>query len=655
MISIEQTLESLNIYPDRLDNEGFLMFMRSLIYPGVKPSRHMDEYKELSEQVFDIDTHIEVKKDIIQIGDGFCRSMSVQQYPKVASLPIMSFLVGDPKGSQNQISCPFMLTTHIYFPDNHKARQSIGKKAKSTRMQNLGKLGRMVPRIGIKDENFTILTESLETGNRAVMAWTNLLLFSDQEETLIKQSSQAKNFYEVHGYKLTLDTFMQGPCFQQQLPTCISPSSVKYSRRFNTMTQEHASHLLPIIADWKGNGMGGNNIFYTRRGQVVIFDPFDTDTNMNGAIFGESGSGKSVLLNDIAMGVYTRGGIVRIIDSGRSYIRTTSVVGGEFIEFSDDSNIILNPFTDVLNITVELPSLLVILEQMCAPKRGLSDYQMSQLEKLTLEAWEMYQNKLNITTLSELIVQKGITSKDEEIRKLGEQFYSFTRHGNYGRYFDGDANLTMSGDWSVLELDDLSDQKELRTIVLLLLISKLNKDFYYGDRKIPKILLVDEYWKFALDDDLGSKRIQNFMIGAFRLFRKYNAASFIGTQAVTDLSVDGNSPILQNAANIVIMKQKAESVDALKKQGILSLTDYTFDLMKTVRRKGTEYSDIFIYTSGRGFGIVRFVIDRFTQLLYSTDAREVSEMDDIMSDGTDVTSAINIKISRETEVNKKVA
>jgi conjugal transfer ATP-binding protein TraC len=654
--SFEQTFETLNLFPQRIDNEGFLMLMRGLIYPGEKPNQHMDKYKELNEQIFNYETHVEIQKNKVIVGEHHVRSMSVQQYPSRTVLPMMSFLIGDPKGSQNQISCPFILTTHLFFPDIHKKKQQIDNKARTTKIQNLGKIGRLVPKIGIKDENFSALTQSLETGNKPVMAWTNLLLFTKDDESLTRQTSQAKNFYEVHGFKISEDTYIHGPAFNQQLPTCITPSSVKLTNRFCTMTAKEACHLVPIVADWKGNGVGSNNLFYSRRGQVVIFDPFDTDTNMNGSIFGESGSGKSVLLNDIAMGVYTRGGIVRIIDSGRSYKKVTEVVGGEFIEFTQNNNLKINPFTDVQDIQHELPSLLVILEQMAAPKEGLNDYQMKQLEKYTLEAFNTHRNKLDITTLHEYIISKGIKQNDEDVRRMGEQFYSYARHGNYGVYFDGPANLSMSGDWSVLELDDLTGQKELRTVVLLLLIAKLNRDFYDGDKSVPKILIVDEYWKFGLDDDLGSQRIQNFMIGAFRLFRKYNAASFLGTQSPLDLAVDGNSPILQNSANIIIMKQKPESVEALKKNGILALTDYTFDLMKTVKRRGTQYSDLFIYTSGRGFGIARFVIDRFTQLVYSTDANEVAELCEYQEvDGLNVVEAIKKKMEKENMGNERLA
>lgn len=648
-IAFEQSLQNLYFYPSRLDNKTWLMLMRGMLYPGVKPWSDMDEYKELSDQIFDNDTTLEVERDYVKLGDSYVRSMSVQQFPEETSLPIMTFLIGDPKGSQNQISCPFILTTHIYLPDVHSEKTSITKKARNIRIQNLGKFGRLVPKIGIKDENFTVLSQSLERGNRPVQVWTNLLVFGRTEEEMVKQSAQAKNFYEVYRYKLTNDTFLQGSCLQSQFPMSIVPEAVKYSKRFCTMTVEHAVHLVPIVADWKGNGTGANNIFYTRRGQVVIFDPFDTDTNMNTACFGESGAGKSVLTNDIAVGLYSRGGIVRIIDSGYSYKKTTSIVKGEFTEFNEGNNIIINPFTDIKNIMAELPALLVILEQMAAPKHGLTDYQMRALERITLEAWSKYENRLNITSLSEMIINEGNAKSDEEIRKLGEQFYPYTRHGTVGRFFDGDANFTMSGDWSVLELDDLQDQKELRTIVLLLMITKLNKQFYQGDRSVKKLLVIDEYWKFGLENDAGSKRVQDFLIGAFRLFRKYNASVMIATQAVTDLP--DNSPMLQNAANVIIMKQKEESIEALRNQKVLALSDYTFDMLKTVRRQGSAYSDLFIYT-GRGYGIARFKIDRFTQLMYTTDPQEVASINRLCEKGMTIPEAIKEQMRIEESNNQ---
>jgi|TARA_R110002060_G_scaffold9059_2_gene13538 conjugal transfer ATP-binding protein TraC len=656
-ISLEQAFDSIGLYPQRQNHHDYLQITRSILNPGKHPSTDYDEYTELNDQIFTYEDDIKVDRDVVAVNEHFVKSLSVQRYPKQTALPIMGLLLGDPKGSQNQIACPFLLTTTLYFPNSHGKRQSIEKQAKSMKFQNMGGVSKYQPMIGIKDENYSMLTEAIQKGEKPVMCWTNLLVFGETKDESVRMSSKAKNYYEVQGFKLSEDRYFHGPAFQQQLPFCMTKEAVKFSKRFNTMTVEHAVHILPVAGDWKGNGIGANNMFYSRRGQVILYDPYDSETNMNGCIFGESGSGKSVLAQDICLGVWQRNGIVRIIDSGRSYKKITDIVKGEFIEFTPERKIVLNPFTDIKDIIAEIPPLLSILEQMAAPKDGLNDYQMRMLEKHTIEAFEIYGNELTITELSEHLIaigssdieageinKLGNTNGDLEIKKIGEQMFPYTRHGSFGKYFDGPANLSMSGDWSVLELDDLQDLTELRTIALMLLITKLNKDFYHGDRKRIKILLVDEFWKFLLEKDSGSERIQKYLIGAFRLFRKFNAASFIASQAPTDIT---EPAILQNAANIIILKQKKETVDKLETDKIMSLNAYTFDMMRQLTTKKGKYSELFITTSGRGQGFARFAIDRFSQLIYSTDPFEVSNVNERMAEGNTLVQAVNSIIEEE--------
>ena len=658
-IALEQSLESIGLYPARQDQKNFLIINRSILNPGQHPITDYDDNRELNEQIFTNEDSITVHKDHIQINDNYVKSLSVQRYPEFTALPAMIDLLGDPKGSQNQIPCPFVLTTTLYFPNVFNKRKAIQSQAKSIRFQNMGKIAQYSPKIGLKDENFNEINKDLEKGEKPVMVWTNLLIFGNDKEHTTKMASKAKNYFDVNSFRLTEDKFFHGPAFQQQLPLCITPEAVQFSKRFLTMTLPKAVHLLNVGADWKGNGIGANNMFYSRRGQVMLFDPFDSETNMNGCIFGEAGAGKSVFAQDLALGVWERGGIVRIIDSGRSYKKLTEIVGGEFIEFTPERDICLNPFTDIQDIMAEIPPLLSILEQMAAPKDGLDDYQMRMLEKYTIEAFNEFGNELTITELSEHLIHVGTSADllgeekkfgpergDEEIRRMGEQFSSYTRHGPFGKYFDGPANLSMSGDWSVLELDDLQDYKELRTIALMLLITKLNKDFY-GDRKRRKLLLVDEFWKFLLEKDLGSERIQKYLIGAFRLFRKYFASSFIASQAVTDIT---EPAILQNAANLVIMKQKKETIDHLEREGTLALTPYVFELLKAMTTKKGSYSELFITTSGRGYGFCRFTIDRFSQLIYSTDPVEVTKVNTLMESGKSLVQSINEIIAEEESI-----
>ena len=55
---------------------------------------------------------------------------------------------------------------------------------------------------------------------------------------------------------------------------------------------------------------------------------------------------------------------------------------------------------------------------------------------------------------------------------------------------------------------------------------------------------------------------------------------------------------------------------------MLSISDYDYKMLETLDRKGSEYSEYFIYTTNRGSGFLRFKLDRFSQLLYTSNAVE---------------------------------
>ncbi len=72
------------------------------------------------------------------------------------------------------------------------------------------------------------------------------------------------------------------------------------------------------------------------------------------AIAGTSGSGKSLLLNEIAAAYLGTGAKVWIIDVGRSYEKACRNFGGSFIEFTEHAPLSLNPFTVVQDIDEDM-------------------------------------------------------------------------------------------------------------------------------------------------------------------------------------------------------------------------------------------------------------------------------------------------------------
>ena len=87
------------------------------------------------------------------------------------------------------------------------------------------------------------------------------------------------------------------------LPMTLSPKfhgDLTKMRRVTRKTMGNAIHLAPLIAEWRGTRTP-TLLFGGRRGQLMTLDLYDNDLgNYNFAIIGAPGSGKSVLMNEMA-------------------------------------------------------------------------------------------------------------------------------------------------------------------------------------------------------------------------------------------------------------------------------------------------------------------------------------------------------------------
>ncbi|WP_163468428.1 helicase HerA domain-containing protein, partial [Klebsiella michiganensis] len=71
-----------------------------------------------------------------------------------------------------------------------------------------------------------------------------------------------------------------------------------------------------------------------RRGQPFFWSPFENAAgNHNVAVFGKSGSGKSVALQELCGSLCGAGARVVVIDDGRSFEHSAKLQGGAFVEF----------------------------------------------------------------------------------------------------------------------------------------------------------------------------------------------------------------------------------------------------------------------------------------------------------------------------------
>ncbi len=86
-------------------------------------------------------------------------------------------------------------------------------------------------------------------------------------------------------------------------------------------------------------------LMMTPLGQVITWDPFESETNYNIAVAGQSGSGKSVFLQEVVLSILGCGGAAIVVDDGYSFKNTCSLLGGSHQVFRGDGSVSINPFS----------------------------------------------------------------------------------------------------------------------------------------------------------------------------------------------------------------------------------------------------------------------------------------------------------------------
>ena len=296
--------------------------------------------------------------------------------------------------------------------------------------------------------------------------------------------------------------------------------------------------------------------------------------------------------------------------------------------FGEHSNVCLNPFTGVRNIDEEMPILKSIVAQMVS-MNALDELSLAYIEEAIKDQYLIHGNDMTITN-----VATYLAAKDEPIAiSLSKRLYSYTSQGAYAGYFDGPATMRAEADLVVMELEELKSKKDLQEVVLLSLIFQIQQAMM--DREQYKLLIIDEAW-----DLLTGGNTANFMETAYRRFRKYKGACYSITQSVNDFyRIPAGVAIVENSDFMFLLRQRPESIKMLKESGRVSLTEGLYELLGSVHTEHGNFSEIFVYTPV-GVTVGRLIVDRFTQLLYTSKADEYTAIKKYLDQGDIIEVAI---------------
>lgn len=638
---IESSLQIIGLRPIKLCAKSYIRTLSTMLNWGSDTAwfhegDKWDKDRPLCEQVFDLNSDIGVSKEGVTLGDNcHVRVLSAKKLPDLFYFGDALTYVGDLSGGNSCIKENYMVVTNLFFPDTEKSRNELERKRQFAVNQAQGPMAKFVPVLLDKKENFDILYDSMTNGSKVCRISYTLAIFAPSKERANAAAMAARNIWRESRFELMEDKFVALPMFINSLPFCTDRNAVRDLFRYKTMTTEHASVLVPIFGEWKGTGTFHLSLL-SRNGQLMSLSLHDSQTNKNLVIAAESGSGKSFLTNDLIISYLSEGAQIWVIDAGKSYKNLCELLKGDFIQFDDASAVCLNPFELIENYQDEEDALIGIVGTMASQSGSLDEYQISSLKRLMTLLWEEKGTSLKVNDVAE----RCLEHEDRRMRDVGAQLYAFTSNGSYGKYFSGKNNVKFNNQFTVLELDELQGRKHLRQVVLLQLIYQIQQEVFLGDRGRKKIVIIDEAW-----DLLKEGEVSQFMEHAYRKFRKYSGSMAIATQSINDLYENPvGRAIAENSASMYLLGQTEESVESVKRSGRLSMPEGAFHLLKTVHTLSGVYSEIFV-KSKSGMGVGRLIVSDFQKLLYSTDPKDISAIEQHTKQGRSVTEAINAVLS----------
>jgi conjugal transfer ATP-binding protein TraC len=260
-----------------------------------------------------------------------------------------------------------------------------------------------------------------------------------------------------------------------------------------------------------------------------IFDVFDSPSNFNALLLGQSGSGKSFLMGLLSSNYFKKGYDVILFDSGYSHVKLGKILG-RHIDFTLDKPISVNPFALIKN-KCDLDEHLDGLRHFICGIANINidsekyRYYAVHIEQSIIELWNVYKDKLELSHFA----NKFKTSDD--LIELGKAIEIFDI--KYGDFFKSESKIDFNG-YTVIETSNLDDSPLLRDAVIsALYIHIFNK---ISDKNSKRtVCFMDEYQKY-----LNSDFILSAIEPVFCRFRAHNASVIVSIQSFNDIFLNNN-------------------------------------------------------------------------------------------------------------------
>lgn len=296
---------------------------------------------------------------------------------------------------------------------------------------------------------------------------------------------------------------------------------------------------------------------------LIIFDRFSLE-NANSVVFAKSGAGKSYLVKLEVLRSLMFGVDAIIIDPEQEYLELCKAVGGNYINFSSESPIKINPFDmsqvsesgenelgrKILSLTGFLR---LILGDLDAGQAAVLDRAISSTYRLKGITSDPKTQKLPPPLMEDLYKVLAGMEEPQSV-ELSFRLERFIK-GSLSGIFSAPSNINLDNPMIVFSVRDLADQ--LRPLAMYLIL-----DFIWTKIRITlkkRLLVVDEAWYMMQNPDSAE-----FLVSMAKRARKYYLGVTTITQDVEDfLAGEHGKEIISNSSIQILLKQAPASIDRI--------------------------------------------------------------------------------------------